>query len=152
LLQAERIAIVTTAIVVEVIRRIVPPIALRQRRRNRRAECVAGFRRQIEVEVRFDCLQLHDGESAVGTADGIRGVLVYMATYVFMSAGVFACIIAMRRRGRSLERISDLSGLARTDPGLALAMAVFNSTPSQPSSIAALTSLAVPTPASTITG
>ena len=52
-------------------------------------------------------------------------MLVYMVTYVFMSAGVFACIIAMRRRGRALERISDLSGLARTDPGLALAMAVF---------------------------
>ena len=62
---------------------------------------------------------------AVGTADGIRGVMIYMVTYVFMSAGVFACIIAMRRRGRSLELISDLSGLARTDPGLALAMAVF---------------------------
>ncbi len=62
---------------------------------------------------------------AVGTSEGVRGVLVYMVTYVFMSAGVFACIIAMRRRGRSLERISDLSGLARTDPGLALAMAVF---------------------------
>ena len=62
---------------------------------------------------------------AVGSADGVRGVLVYMVTYVFMSAGVFACIIAMRRRGRALERISDLSGLARTDPGLALAMAVF---------------------------
>ena len=62
---------------------------------------------------------------AVGTSEGVRGVLVYMVTYVFMSAGVFACIIAMRRRGRALEQISDLSGLARTDPGLALAMAVF---------------------------
>ena len=62
---------------------------------------------------------------AVGTADGIRGVLVYMATYVFMSVGVFACLIAMRRRGRSLEQIADLGGLARTDPALALAMAVF---------------------------
>ena len=62
---------------------------------------------------------------AAGTSDGIRGVLIYMATYVFMSAGVFACIIAMRRRGRQLEQIADLSGLARTDPGLALGMAVF---------------------------
>ncbi|MBV9750386.1 MAG: NADH-quinone oxidoreductase subunit NuoN [Acetobacteraceae bacterium] len=62
---------------------------------------------------------------AVGTAAGIRGVLVYMITYVFMSAGVFACLIAMRRRGRSLELISDLSGLASTDPMLALAMTVF---------------------------
>ena len=62
---------------------------------------------------------------AVGTAEGIRGVLIYMVTYVFMSAGVFACIIAMRRRGRPLEQIKDLSGLATTDPGLALAMTVF---------------------------
>ncbi len=62
---------------------------------------------------------------APGTSDGIRGVLVYMATYVFMSAGVFACLIAMRRQGRPLEQISDLSGLARTDPALALAMGIF---------------------------
>ena len=62
---------------------------------------------------------------APGTPDGIRGVMIYMVTYVFMSAGVFACIVAMRRRGRPLEQIADLSGLARTDPGLALAMVVF---------------------------
>ena len=62
---------------------------------------------------------------APGTPEGIRGVLVYMIVYVFMSAGAFACIIAMRRRGRAVEQISELSGLARTDPGLALGMAVF---------------------------
>jgi NADH-quinone oxidoreductase subunit N len=62
---------------------------------------------------------------AAGTAVGVRGVLIYLVTYVFMNAGTFACIIAMRRRGRSLEQISDLSGLSRTDPGLALALAIF---------------------------
>ena len=62
---------------------------------------------------------------AVGTPEGVRGVLIYLIVYVFMSAGTFACIIAMRRRGRALEEISDLSGLGRTDPGLALALAVF---------------------------
>ena len=62
---------------------------------------------------------------APGTPDGIRGTMIYMVTYVFMSAGVFACIIAMRRRGRSLEAVADLSGLAKTDPMLALAMGVF---------------------------
>ena len=62
---------------------------------------------------------------AAGTPEGIRGVLVYLVVYVFMSAGTFACIIAMQRSGRALEKISDLSGLARTDPGLALAMAIF---------------------------
>jgi NADH-quinone oxidoreductase subunit N len=62
---------------------------------------------------------------AAGNEVGIRGVLVYLVTYVFMNAGTFACILAMRRRGRMLERISDLSGLARTDPGLALWLAIF---------------------------
>ena len=62
---------------------------------------------------------------AAGTPTGARGVLIYMVTYVFMSAGTFAVVIAMRRRGRSLEKIADLGGLAKTDPALALAMAVF---------------------------
>jgi NADH-quinone oxidoreductase subunit N len=62
---------------------------------------------------------------AVNTPAGIQGVLIYMVTYIFMSAGVFACIIAMNRRGIALEKISDLSGLARTDPMLAGAFAIF---------------------------
>jgi NADH-quinone oxidoreductase subunit N len=62
---------------------------------------------------------------AVGTPDGIRGTMIYMVTYVFMSAGVFACIIAMRRRGKALELVSDLAGLAKTDPMLAAAMCIF---------------------------
>ena len=62
---------------------------------------------------------------AAGSVEGVQGVLVYMSTYVFMSAGTFACVIAMRRRGRALERISDLAGLARTDPMLASMFAVF---------------------------
>ena len=62
---------------------------------------------------------------AAGTPEGIRGTLVYMVIYVFMTAGTFACIIAMRRNGRAVEQISDLSGLSNTDPALALAMAIF---------------------------
>jgi NADH-quinone oxidoreductase subunit N len=62
---------------------------------------------------------------AVGTAAGLRGVLVYLVTYVFMNAGTFAIILAMRRRGQAVERIDDLAGLGNTDPGLALGMAVF---------------------------
>jgi NADH-quinone oxidoreductase subunit N len=62
---------------------------------------------------------------AAGTPNGIRGVLIYLVTYVFMNAGTFACIIAMRRRGRMLEGIADLAGLGRTDPALAAALTVF---------------------------
>jgi len=62
---------------------------------------------------------------AAGTQAGIRGVLVYLLTYVAMSAGSFACIIAMRRRGLAVERISDLGGLARNDLTLASLLAIF---------------------------
>ena len=62
---------------------------------------------------------------AVGTPEGVRGVLVYMTIYVIMTAGTFACIIAMRRQGRAVEQIADLSGLASNDAGLAMLLAVF---------------------------
>ncbi len=56
---------------------------------------------------------------AVGTAAGVRGTLVYMVIYVFMTAGTFGCILAMRRKGKAVEQISDLAGLASNDPALA---------------------------------
>ena len=62
---------------------------------------------------------------ATGTSDGVRGVLVYMAIYVLMIVGTFACILAMRRRGTPVEQIADLSGLGSSDPGFALALTVF---------------------------
>ena len=57
---------------------------------------------------------------AAGTALGARGVLIYLAIYVFTNLGVFACIQAMRRGGRQVETIADLAGLARTNPKLAM--------------------------------
>jgi NADH-quinone oxidoreductase subunit N len=62
---------------------------------------------------------------AAGTANGIRGLLVYMAVYLFMTIGTWAVILCMRRNGRMLEGISDLGGLSRSQPGLALALAIF---------------------------
>ncbi len=62
---------------------------------------------------------------AAGTAAGIRGVLIYLAIYLFMNVGAWAVILCMRRQGRMLEEIADLSGLSRTNPALALALAIF---------------------------
>ncbi len=62
---------------------------------------------------------------AAGTEIGVRGVLVYLLTYVVMSAGSFACIVAMRRRGLAIEKISDLAGLAKNDLLLASLFAIF---------------------------
>ncbi len=62
---------------------------------------------------------------AVGSDLGLRGLLVYMAIYVFMNLGTFAVLVAMRRQGRAVERIEDLAGLGRTDPATAMWMAIF---------------------------
>jgi NADH-quinone oxidoreductase subunit N len=62
---------------------------------------------------------------APGTESGVRGVLIYLLTYVAMSAGAFACVLAMRRQGRAVETISDLAGLAKTDLPLATLLTLF---------------------------
>ena len=53
---------------------------------------------------------------AAGTADGVQGVLVYMAIYLTMTLGVFAVILSMRRSTGMVESIDQLAGLARTNP------------------------------------
>jgi len=60
---------------------------------------------------------------AAGTTQGVQGVLIYMLIYVVTNAGVFVCILQMRRGGEQVETISDLAGLARTQPKLAFAFA-----------------------------
>ncbi len=62
---------------------------------------------------------------AAGSAIGLRGILIYLVSYVFTNAGMFACIIGMRRGGRSVERIADLGGLGKTNPGMAAALTIF---------------------------
>jgi NADH-quinone oxidoreductase subunit N len=62
---------------------------------------------------------------AVGGQQGIAGVLIYMSIYLFMNLGTFTCILCMRRGQQMVEGISDLAGLSRTHPMMALALAIF---------------------------
>ena len=61
---------------------------------------------------------------AAGTAEGIQGVLVYLAIYLAMTLGAFAVILSMRRGEGMVEQISDLSGLSRSNPALAFFLAL----------------------------
>jgi NADH-quinone oxidoreductase subunit N len=56
---------------------------------------------------------------AAGTSQGVSGLLFYMAIYVPMTLGAFAVILAMRQKGEMVEQISDLAGLAKSQPWLA---------------------------------
>lgn len=62
---------------------------------------------------------------AAGTAEGVRGVLIYIAIYVVMTLGAFAVILCMRQQGRAMEEIGHLAGLSRAHPLMALAMTIF---------------------------
>jgi NADH-quinone oxidoreductase subunit N len=61
---------------------------------------------------------------AAGTAEGVQGVIVYMAIYLATTLGAFACVLGMRRRGVWLENIEDLSGASKTEPFMAFCFAM----------------------------
>lgn len=71
----------------------------------------------------------HVGYALVGLAAGgeagIRGVIIYIALYIFMSVGAFGCVLMMRRNGEYVEQISDLAGLVRRNSKAALALSIF---------------------------
>ncbi|HRJ69128.1 MAG TPA: NADH-quinone oxidoreductase subunit NuoN, partial [Beijerinckiaceae bacterium] len=65
---------------------------------------------------------------AAGTVQGVEGIAIFMAIYLAMTLGAFACILAMKTEKGRVEDIADLSGLSRTSPMMAfmLAMILFS--------------------------
>lgn len=60
------------------------------------------------------------------TPAGIEALLFYIAVYVAMTLGTFMVLMQLRtREGLPVEAMADLAGLSRSQPRLALAMAVF---------------------------
>ena len=61
---------------------------------------------------------------AAGTVAGVQGMLIFMAIYVITVIGVFATILQMRLRNGMVEQISDLSGLSKSNPGMAISFTI----------------------------
>ena len=62
---------------------------------------------------------------SAGTAVGVEGVALYMAIYLAMTIGVFACILSFRTEdGAYVEKIDDLAGLAQKRPFVAAIFAI----------------------------
>jgi NADH-quinone oxidoreductase subunit N len=61
---------------------------------------------------------------AAGSEAGIYGILIYLATYLAMTAGAFAVILSMRRDGVMTEDIDSLAGLSRTNPVVAYLLGI----------------------------
>ncbi|WEK43032.1 MAG: NADH-quinone oxidoreductase subunit NuoN [Candidatus Sphingomonas colombiensis] len=63
---------------------------------------------------------------AAGTPEGVSAVLTYMAIYIAMTLGSFLVVLQMRTpEGEPIETVASLSGLSKTRPGLAFALAIF---------------------------
>lgn len=61
-----------------------------------------------------------------GNAEGLRGVMIYMAIYLVMNVGMFVCIMTMRRKEDGMvEDISELSGLGQNHPIMAAFISIF---------------------------
>ncbi len=61
---------------------------------------------------------------AAGTKEGLSAALVFMTVYLPTTIGTFAAILAMRRDGKDVESIEDLSGLATRKPWLAFLLTI----------------------------
>ena len=56
---------------------------------------------------------------------GYTGFIIYLFIYTIMNLGVFGCIIALRRRGITGDRIEDFNGLMKKAPWLTVMMTIF---------------------------
>lgn len=61
---------------------------------------------------------------SAGSQIGVEGVAVYMAIYLTMTLGLFACILALKNDEGYVENIDDLAGLAQSRPFVAAGMAI----------------------------
>ncbi|MEI6281570.1 MAG: NADH-quinone oxidoreductase subunit NuoN [Alphaproteobacteria bacterium] len=63
---------------------------------------------------------------AAGTQAGVQSMLMFMVLYMVDVTGFFACLTALERDGTPMETLSDMAGLIKTRPGIALAMTAFS--------------------------
>lgn len=63
---------------------------------------------------------------AAGTQAGVQSMLMFMVLYMVDVTGFFACLTALERDGKPMETLSDMAGLIKTRPGIALAMTAFS--------------------------
>ncbi len=61
---------------------------------------------------------------AAGSENGFKSTLVYISIYVVMNIGAFACILLMRRGGKYIEEIDELSGASKNHPLMSLGLMI----------------------------
>ena len=61
---------------------------------------------------------------AAGSENGLKSTLVYISIYVVMNIGAFSCILLMKRGGKYIEDIDELSGVSKNHPLMSLGLLI----------------------------
>ena len=61
---------------------------------------------------------------ATGNIPGYQSAIVYITIYVIMNIGIFSCLYLLKKDGEYKENISDLSGVSKKHPLLALSFLI----------------------------
>ena len=61
---------------------------------------------------------------ATGTVSGYQSTIVYISIYVIMNIGAFSCLYLLKKDGQYKENISDLSGISKKNPLLAISLLI----------------------------
>lgn len=62
---------------------------------------------------------------ATGVHIGAQAIIIYLGIYMFMSVGMFGCLLMLRKNDAPVLAINDLKGLSTTHPVIAACIAVF---------------------------
>ena len=61
---------------------------------------------------------------ATGAVSGYQSSIVYISIYVIMNIGAFSCLYLLKKDGKYKENISDLSGISKKHPLLAISFLI----------------------------
>lgn len=61
---------------------------------------------------------------ATGAISGYKSSIVYISIYVIMNIGAFSCLYLLKKDGQYKENISDLSGISKKHPLLAISLLI----------------------------
>jgi len=61
---------------------------------------------------------------ATGNVSGYQSAIVYISIYVIMNIGIFSCLYLLKKNGEYKENISDLSGVSKKHPLLAISFLI----------------------------
>ena len=61
---------------------------------------------------------------ATGATSGYQSSIIYISIYVIMNIGAFSCLYLLKKDGEYKENISDLSGISKKHPILAISLLI----------------------------